>query len=577
MAEFTDVPERHDFPQGEEEILKWWEERDTFRESVRRSEGKPLYSFYDGPPFATGLPHYGHILAGTIKDIVCRYAHQTGHHVPRRFGWDCHGLPIEHEIDKLHKINSKEDVLKMGIDTYNKECRSIVMRFSKEWEVTVKRCGRWIDFENDYKTMNTSFMESEWWVFKTLHEKGLVYRGFKVMPYSCALNTPVSNFEVQQNYKEVDDPAVVCAFPLVDEPETKLLAWTTTPWTLPSNLALCVHPEKEYVKVKDEASGDVYVMMGARMAQVYPGIDDPKKKKDVAKKFTELGRFVGADLAGKQYSPPFDYFESRRAGGAFRVITGDFVTEDAGCGIVHCAPAFGEEDYKVCLTHGVIRKGEKLVCPIDDNGRYTSEVPDFAGKFVKDADKEITKLLKARGKMVQIGVVKHSYPFCWRSDTPLIYRAVPSTFINVESIKQKLLDNNGKTYWVPGFVKEKRFHNWLEDARDWAVRRNRFWGTPLHTAQFLFTPRNSHSQVSRNRFWGTPIPMWISADGQETVVIGSIEELEQRSGKKIGDDIHREFLDDIELPSAEGRGPLRRVDEVFDCWFESGSMPYAQV
>ena len=491
MAEFTDVPERHDFPQGEEEILKWWEERDTFRESVRRSEGKPLYSFYDGPPFATGLPHYGHILAGTIKDIVCRYAHQTGHHVPRRFGWDCHGLPIEHEIDKLHKINSKEDVLKMGIDTYNKECRSIVMRFSKEWEVTVKRCGRWIDFENDYKTMNTSFMESEWWVFKTLHEKGLVYRGFKVMPYSCALNTPVSNFEVQQNYKEVDDPAVVCAFPLVDEPETKLLAWTTTPWTLPSNLALCVHPEKEYVKVKDEASGDVYVMMGARMAQVYPGIDDPKKKKDVAKKFTELGRFVGADLAGKQYSPPFDYFESRRAGGAFRVITGDFVTEDAGCGIVHCAPAFGEEDYKVCLTHGVIRKGEKLVCPIDDNGRYTSEVPDFAGKFVKDADKEITKLLKARGKMVQIGVVKHSYPFCWRSDTPLIYRAVPSTFINVESIKQKLLDNNGKTYWVPGFVKEKRFHNWLEDARDWAVRRNRLWGTRLHI------PRNSSSRTAR--------------------------------------------------------------------------------
>ena len=522
MAEFTDVPERHDFPQGEEEILKWWEERDTFRESVRRSEGKPLYSFYDGPPFATGLPHYGHILAGTIKDIVCRYAHQTGHHVPRRFGWDCHGLPIEHEIDKLHKINSKEDVLKMGIDTYNKECRSIVMRFSKEWEVTVKRCGRWIDFENDYKTMNTSFMESEWWVFKTLHEKGLVYRGFKVMPYSCALNTPVSNFEVQQNYKEVDDPAVVCAFPLVDEPETKLLAWTTTPWTLPSNLALCVHPEKQYVKVKDEASGDVYVMMAARMAQVYPGIDDPKKKKEVLKKFTELGRFVGADLAGKQYSPPFDYFESRRAGGAFRVITGDFVTEDAGCGIVHCAPAFGEEDYKVCLTHGVIRKGEKLVCPIDDNGRYTSEVPDFAGKFVKDADKEITKLLKARGKMVQIGVVKHSYPFCWRSDTPLIYRAVPSTFINVESIKQKLLDNNGKTYWVPGFVKEKRFHNWLEDARDWAVRRHRFWGTRLHI------PRNSSSHTAQ----------FIPITGEPQPVLGDADP-DVDLGRRPGDRRHR--------------------------------------
>lgn len=328
------------------------------------------------------------------------------------------------------------------------------------------------------------------------------------------------------------------------------VAWTTTPWTLPSNLALCVNPEMEYVKICDVASGCCYILMAARLAQLYPGLNNPKKKADELKKFVELERFRGSVLAGTEYRPPFDYFEfMRQTHGSFKVITGTFVTDTGGTGIVHCAPAFGEDDYNVCIAAGIIKKGEKLVCPIDANGRFTSQVPEFEGQFVKDADKDIIHHLKKVGKMVQVGKINHSYPFCWRSDTPLIYRAVPGTFVKVEAIRERLLNNNAQTYWVPSFVREKRFHNWLESARDWAV--------------------------SRNRFWGTPIPMWISDDGEEIVVIGSIAELEARSGRTVTD-LHREFIDDIELPSVEGRGTLRRVDEVFDCWFESGSMPYAQ-
>eukprot|EP00962_Isochrysis_galbana_P037361 scaffold13021_cov127-Isochrysis_galbana.AAC.10 len=544
-----EVPERFSFPKGEEEILAFWKANDTFKESVRLSEGRPPFSFYDGPPFATGLPHYGHILAGTIKDVICRYAHQTGHHVPRRFGWDCHGLPVEFEIDKKLHIKGRQDVLDMGIDKYNNECRAIVGRYTKEWEVTVNRVGRWIDFDKGYRTMDLSYMETVWWVFKQLHEKDCVYRGFKVMPYSCALNTPLSNFEVQQNYKDVQDPAVVVNFPLIGEEGVYFLAWTTTPWTLPSNLALCVNPEFDYVRVKDTASGHIYILLAKRLVMIYPDLANPKKVADAKKKFTEISVCRGSELKGMQYTPPFDYFEATRATGSFRVITGGFVTDDSGTGIVHCAPAFGEEDYKVCLASGVTRLGEKLVCPVDADGRFTDEVPEFKGMGVKDSDRLIIPHLKAKGRVVRVDVINHSYPFCWRSDTPLIYRAVPGTFVKVEQIKDRLLANNAQTYWVPSFVKDKRFHNWLENARDWAV--------------------------SRNRFWGTPIPMWVSDDGEEMVVVGSRAELEELTGTKLTD-LHREFIDQLEIPSKEGRGMLKRVDEVFDCWFESGSMPYAQ-
>jgi len=547
----------YSFPKEEEKILALWDALDAFQEQLKRTEGMPEYIFYDGPPFATGLPHYGHILAGTLKDIVTRYASATGHHVIRRFGWDCHGLPVEYEIDKKLDIKSRDDVLKMGIGTYNEECRSIVMRYSKEWEKTVKRLGRWIDFENDYKTLDPSFMESVWWVFKQLYEKGLVYKGFKVMPFSTACSTPLSNFEAGLNYKDVNDPAVMVSFPIKGDADgASLIAWTTTPWTLPSNVALCVNPEFTYVRARDE-KGRVFIVAEARLASIPGAVPKPKKEGDKKKEgkeekpqggWTVLSKVLGKDLVGLSYEPLFPYFNSLTTG--FRVVSDNYVTDDSGTGIVHQAPAFGEDDYRVCIAHGIIEKGDKVPCPVDLNGCFTEEVTLFKGLYVKDADKEIVARIKEAGRLVDAASINHPYPFCWRSDTPLIYRAVPSWFVKVESIKDKLLANNAQTYWVPSYVKEKRFHNWLENAHDWAV--------------------------SRSRFWGTPIPIWASEDGEEVVCIGSVEELEALTGHKVTD-LHRHFIDHLTIPSRTGRGELRRVDDVFDCWFESGSMPYGQL
>ncbi|XP_025107548.1 isoleucine--tRNA ligase, cytoplasmic-like [Pomacea canaliculata] len=534
------VPESVSFPEEEDKIYEFWKSIDAFRTSLKLSKGRPRYSFYDGPPFATGLPHYGHILAGTIKDVVTRWAHMSGFHVERRFGWDCHGLPVEHEIDKTLGIKGPDDVMKMGVKAYNDECRKIVSRYCGDWKEIISRLGRWIDFDNDYKSMYPWYMESIWWVFKQLYNKGLVYKGYKVMPFSTACNTPLSNFESGQDYRDVVDPAVIVSFPLEEDPNVKFVAWTTTPWTLPSNLALCVHPELDYVKVRDKQNNEVYIMMEARLEALFRSEDE----------YQVLEKFKGKMIEGKKYKPLFDYFaHMREKTGAFRVLTGTYVTTDVGTGIVHQSPFFGEDDYMVCLANGVIRKDGDVVCPVDASGCFTEEVTDFKGMYVKEADKHIIKLLKARGRLVHEGTCKHSYPFCWRSETPLIYKAVPSWFIRVEQAQEILLQTNSKTYWVPDFVKEKRFGNWLREARDWAV--------------------------SRNRYWGTPVPIWVSEDGEEVVCVGSIEELKQLTGQEVTD-LHRENVDNLTIPSAQGKGVLRRVTEVFDCWFESGSMPYAQ-
>eukprot|EP00520_Triparma_pacifica_P017464 CAMPEP_0118664162 /NCGR_PEP_ID=MMETSP0785-20121206/17844_1 /TAXON_ID=91992 /ORGANISM="Bolidomonas pacifica, Strain CCMP 1866" /LENGTH=1166 /DNA_ID=CAMNT_0006558007 /DNA_START=14 /DNA_END=3514 /DNA_ORIENTATION=- len=556
MSEFVNrgAQDHAGFVAEEENVSKLWKDIEAMHAQNRMSSerNEPEYTFYDGPPFATGLPHYGHILAGTIKDTVTRYAAMNGYRVERRAGWDCHGLPVEYEIDQKLNITHRDQVLEMGIENYNKECRSIVTRYTKEWETTVTRLGRWIDFEDDYKTLDPTFMESVWWVFKELFKKDLVYQGYKVMPFSTACGTPLSNFEAGLNYKEgTIDPAVVVSFPLTEDPETSFVAWTTTPWTLPSNLALCVNPEFEYLKIKDLATSKQYIVAKARLSQLFPQMKSKKWKKAKEKEtFEVLATYVGKDLVGKTYTPLFTYFASDPGQTYWRVLSDKYVTDDSGTGIVHQAPAFGEDDYRVCLAHSIIKKGGDIPCPVDSNGIYTERCEDFVGQYVKDADPKICELLKSQGRLVQKDNISHSYPFCWRSDTPLIYKAVPSWFVKVEEIKDKLLKNNEQTYWVPSHVKDVRFHNWLRDARDWAV--------------------------SRNRFWGTPIPVWANEDFSEVICIGSIAELAELSGVTV-DDLHRETVDKVEIPSKKNPGTvLKRIDEVFDCWFESGSMPYAQ-
>ncbi|KIX03139.1 isoleucine-tRNA ligase [Rhinocladiella mackenziei CBS 650.93] len=538
-----------DFSAEEAATLQRWREIDAFQTQLRLSKGNQPYTFYDGPPFATGLPHYGHLLASTIKDIIPRYWSMKGYYVDRRFGWDTHGLPIEYEIDKKFNISGPAAVKEMGIGKYNAECKAIVMRYATEWRETIDRLGRWIDFDNDYKTMNPTFMESVWWVFKQLFDKGMVYRSYRVMPFSTALSTPLSQHEAQSNYKDTQDPAVVVSFPLVEDPQTSLLAWTTTPWTLPSNLALAVHPDFEYIRFVDQESGHQFIMLESLLRTLYK---DPKKAQ-----FTILERMKGSDLKGKQYVPLFNYFVDDFQDRAFQVLNATYVTSDDGTGVVHQAPAFGEDDFRVGMENGIISHSRLPPNPVDDTGRFTKEVPDFAGQHVKEADKHIIKYLKGTGRLIRDGQLTHPYPFCWRSDTPLIYRAVSGWFVNiagsdkVPSIIPEMLDGIMKSHWVPNFVKEKRFAEWIKNARDW--------------------------NISRNRYWGTPIPLWASEDYSEVMVVGSIEELKKLSGYE-GEitDLHRDSIDDITIPSQKGHGVLRRVEEVFDCWFESGSMPYAQ-
>lgn len=525
----------------EVEVLKLWKELDAFQTSLELNKDKPVFNFYDGPPFATGTPHYGHILASTTKDIVPRYAHMTGHSVERRFGWDTHGLPVEHEIDKKLGITGKDDVMAMGIDKYNAECRAIVMRYADEWRTTIGRMGRWIDFDNDYKSLYPTFMESVWWVFKELYKKQNVYRGYRVMPYSTGCTTPLSNFEAQQNYKDVLDPAVTIGFPLVDDPNTYLVAWTTTPWTLPSNIALCVNPDFEYSKIYNEKTGKNYILLESLLTTLYK---NPKKEK-----LKVVEKIKGTDLAGLKYKPLFDFFYDQFKDYGFKVITDSYVKNDSGTGIVHQAPSFGEEDYNAAVKNGIINRERLPPNPVDDSGKFTKEVPDYAGIYIKDAEKKIIKDLTEKGNILVNAQLMHSYPFCWRSDTPLIYRAVPAWFVKVTDIIPNMLSHIEGSHWVPNTIKEGRFANWIKNARDW--------------------------NISRNRYWGTPIPLWASEDFEEIVCIGSVAELEELSGVTGIKDLHRDSIDHITIPSKTGKGVLKRIEEVFDCWFESGSMPYA--
>lgn len=551
---YKPVDPKVSFPQQEEEILKFWEENGVFKKSVSQREGCPEYVFYDGPPFATGLPHFGHFLPSTIKDIIPRYQTMKGKKVERRFGWDCHGLPVENLIEKELGLKDKTEIENYGIDKFNEACRASVLRYTSEWRQTITRLGRWVDFDNDYKTMNPEYMESIWWVFKSLWDKGLIYEGHYILPTCPHCATPLSNHELATGgYKEVNDPAITIRFKVTEAgPDAKdtdmangctyFLAWTTTPWTLPSNLGLTMGPDIDYVKVHD---GDEYYILAESRLHAY--YKEPEKCEIVWKK-------KGSELLGSRYEPLFDYFKDLYNAtdgsdgnppsiGAFRVFNADFVSTEDGTGIVHTAPGFGEDDNKVFIGSGV-----PTICPVDNECKFTAEVPDYQGRFVKDCDKDVMDRLKKEGKLVKRDQILHSYPFCWRCKSPLIYRAVGSWFVNVVKIRENIVAANQKITWQPEHIKNGRFGKWLEGARDWAI--------------------------SRNRYWGNPIPVWECPDCGEQVCVGSRQELADLSGT-YPNDLHKHFVDKITIPCKCG-GTMHRIPEVLDCWFESGSMPYAQ-
>ena len=533
-ARFATVPTSVDFPAQEEQILAFWEEGQHFARSVaERPEDKP-FIFYDGPPFASGLPHYGHLLASIIKDVVPRYWTMRGFRVERRFGWDCHGLPVENEVEQQLGLKSRLDILDYGVDKFNESCRDVVLRYTGEWQRFIQRVGRWVDWSNQYRTMDPEFMESVWWVFKTLWDKELIYEGYKSLAYCPRCSTPLSNFEVNQGYQDTQDPSVTIRFKVQGKDKLSMLAWTTTPWTLPSNMGLAVGRDIDYVRVtlKD---GEQLILAKALVKQVFK-----KKENEIASVEVQ----PVDEILQMRYEPLFAYFADKAEEGAFRVVAAEFVSTENGTGVVHTAPGFGEEDYQLGL-----REGLPLVSPIDKDCCFTAEVPDYEGRFVKDVDRDIIRLLRETGQLFAESTIEHSYPFCWRCDTPLIYRTISTWFVNVEKIKPQMLAANAQIWWVPEHIKAGRFGRWLEGARDWSI--------------------------SRNRYWGTPLPIWRNEETGETVCIGSREELVGLCGSEV-DDLHKHVIDLVEIPSSTGRGTLKRVPEVLDCWFESGSMPYAQ-
>ena len=532
------------FPRLEEAIGAYWQKEDIFRRSVERRRGSSEYVFFDGPPFANGLPHYGHIVTGFVKDIVPRYQTMRGKLVERRFGWDCHGLPAELHSEKELKLSGRQDILKFGMAKFNAHCRSSVMQFRNDWEYYVNRSARWVDFQNDYRTMDLSYMESVMWAFKSLHDKGLIYEGYRVVPYSWAAQTPLSNFETRldESYRMRQDPALTVAFQLRALPgeasAPKLLAWTTTPWTLPSNLALAVHPEADYCLL--EKGKERWIIADSSREKYAKELDG----------FELAESFKGSALIGRAYEPLFPFFADKREEGAFQILGGSFIELGEGTGVVHIAPAFGEDDMNVAQAAGI-----PVVDPVDFGGNFTADVPPYQGQNVFSANKEIVRDLKAAGVIVRHETYDHNYPHCWRTDEPLIYKAIPSWYVKVTAIRDRMVELNRDITWVPEHIRDGIFGNWLANARDW--------------------------NIGRNRYWGAPIPVWKSDDPAypRLDVYGSIDEIERDFGVR-PKDLHRPEIDELTRPNPDdptGKSRMRRVEDVLDCWFESGSMPFAQV
>ena len=534
---FTRAAPDLDLPTLDHEVLALWAETDAFARSVELRPAESEYTFYDGPPFATGTMHYGHVLQAVIKDVVPRYWTMRGYRVERRFGWDTHGLPVEMEVESQLGISGPVEIAEYGIDRYNAACRALVEHAASEWEVITTRVGRWIDFDDDYRTMDPDFMETVWWVFRTLWDKGLIYHSFKVLPYSWGAVTPLSNFEVNLGgYRDVDDPSITVRLEVVTaagpvEPGDRLLVWTTTPWTLPANLGVGVGANIDYVAVPD---GDHRAWVAADLADAVFG--EPVEV---------LARATGAELTGTAYRPAFPHFADLASRGAFVVVALPEATTEEGTGLVHVAPAFGEADFAAFQAAGI----DLLVDPVDAQGRFTAQVPEVAGMNIKDADAVLVDMLQRSGALLRSDRLVHAYPFCYRTDTPLIYKAIPTWFVAVEAYRDRMAELNEGIRWVPEAVGSKRFGNWLREARDWAV--------------------------SRNRYWGSCIPVW-ECDRDHRVCIGSRAELEELSGVWL-DDLHRDVVDPVTFPCPDCSDTMHRVPEVLDCWFESGSMPYAQI
>jgi len=533
------------FPKIEENILKKWNRENTFGKSISNREGANEFVFYDGPPFANGLPHYGHILTGFVKDIIPRFQTMKGSKVERIFGWDCHGLPAEMESEKELGITGRKQIQEFGVEKFNNHCQESVMKYTKEWEVTVGRQARWVDFENDYKTMDLDYMESVIWAFKQLWDKGLIYEKDRVMPYSWKAETPLSNFETRldDSYRERKDPAVTVKFEIENTSidfqnnyKSYLLAWTTTPWTLPSNLACAVGKDIDYSIVT--LNKENLIIASAVLENFKEVLDDAKITSTVK----------GKEILGSKYIPIFDYFKENK--NAFKVLEADFVNTEEGTGIVHMAPGFGEDDQLVCEQNNI-----SIVCPVDDQGRFNSEVPDYEGLLVFDANEKIIKDLKQKNIIIKKENYVHNYPHCWRTDEPLIYKSVNSWYVEVSSFKDRMVELNQEISWIPEHIKDGTFGKWLAGARDWSI--------------------------SRNRFWGTPIPIWKSNDPKypRIDVYGSLDEIERDFGVR-PENLHRPHIDNLTRPNPDdpsGKSKMIRVSEVFDCWFESGSMPFAQV
>lgn len=536
--------EQANFPEFEQEMLKIWEAEQTFEQSLRLRQGAQRFSFYDGPPFANGLPHYGHVVAITEKDSITRYKTMRGYFVPRRNGWDTHGLPVEYEVEKQLGISGKKQILELGVDKFNEAARASVFKYQEQWEEFMTRIGRWAD-KNSYATLDDSYIESVWWVHGELFDKGLVYKGFRSNPYCPRCDTPLSNFEVNQNYKDnVSDPSVYVKFPVKGQTGVSLLAWTTTPWSLPANVALAVNKEAKYVTVEMLDDGDSWTK-GEKLILAKNRVDVLELRKAEYKVVEEV---VGEALMGMSYEPLYK-IEVAEQDAAWKVYADESVSLEDGTGILHVAPRYGETD----LAMGQ-RLGLPLIQSVDGNGQISKEMAkqpelkELEGMFFKEADDHIITVLTQRGRIFAAEKFEHTYPFCWRCESPLLYFAMPSWFVKVTSLRDRLVANNEQISWVPSHIKQGRFGNWLAEARDW--------------------------NFSRNRFWGAPIPIWVNeADATDLIVVKSIAELKELTGEdKI--DLHRPYIDELVI-ERDGK-VYRRTEEVFDCWFESGSMPYAQ-